>query len=471
MAKQITNTKIKKTRQTNAKAEQVRSANTKKSVGFLSDQQASILNDYIRLYVGSAMPYPSSSSGVYMNQDTILMTQWYLNKAGYPLYDEVELDPQVSATLQARKLAPAGLPWHIVSDDPAQDNLCEAIENKIRAIPGFYQDMIELLDAIGKGFAVSEIEWGVDTDGWVVPMNLWNRPQRRMQFNATDATLKIRTLNDPFWGEPALEKKFIIHRNSQKYENPFGDAIDQRIYWMWMFKRTVTKFWLNFLEAHAGPSVFVTVPKNASDTLKQEAMNIAENMRQGTGGYKTAEMTIDPIVAKDVAQSADTYLNFIKYADEEITKAYLSQTLTTEASGTSGSGSKALGTVHQSVKQDLLQYDAKCLASTLTNTLVQWMCDFNIVGLKIIPRFEFIIEEPQDKVALSTMVKNITDAGFHVSNDYVESILGIELNDAEPDVAVKPDTEPQGIKSFSERPKDLYIARIKRMRHRKINLN
>ena len=215
---------------------------------------------------------------------------------------------------------------------------------------------------------------------------------------------------------------------------------NQRIYWMWLFKRNVIKFWMMFLENNAGPNVFITVPKTADDTLKAEAMSIAQNIRAGTGGYKIEGMTIEYVESKNALTSAETYSQFIRFADDEITKCILSQTLTTEASGTQGSGSKALGTVHQSVKQDLLQYDAKCLADTLTSTVLRWMCDMNVMELKTYPRFEFIVEEPQDKVALTNAVKNLKDAGFNVAKDYIETEIGIWLDEDEP--TVKPPPPP-----------------------------
>jgi len=401
------------------------------SMGFLSDEQASVLNDYIRLYVGAAAPFPTDGSGVYMNRDRILLTQWYLDMAGYDLYDEVERDPQIAGVMMTRKLAVAGLSWRIKpsdEDDERSIEMAKQIEQRIRRIPSFFQDMVQLMDCVGKGFAWSEIIWGIDDDGWVVPFELLNRPQRRLQFDATTRWPKIRTQSNPFYGEPIEDKKHIIHRNAQLHESPFGDPIDQKIYWMWLFKRNVIKFWMQHAESTSSPIPLVKYPADITGEIKTEAMAVAKKIRVGSYGAYPENFSVEFAKADGSKSTGDTFEAFVRFADEQIAKSILGQTLTTEGSGSNGAGSRALGVVHNTVRQDIIEYDARALADTLTHTLVRWMCEFNFVGIRDIPHFEFILDEAADVVALSSAVANLTSAGKIVADEYIENVLGIQLD-------------------------------------------
>ncbi len=401
---------------------------------YLSNEEASVLTDLVRMYVGNALPYPAPSSGVYLNPDTILQRQTYLDFAGYDLYDQVELDPQVSAVLMTRKLAVAGLQWRIkpASDKPRDMRVAEVATEKLLQVPGLFQDLVELLDALGKGFAVSEVIWGVDRDGYVVPNEILNRQQRRFQFDATTRWLKVRKLDNAFYGDPVGPQKFIVHRNSQRYENPFGDALDQRLYWLWLFKRTVTKFWMNHAQSSSAPVPLVKIPAKSLQAVKTEALAVAEQIRSSAYGYIPADWDILWAESKNVATTADTYEKFIRWADEQIAKAVLGQTLTTEGSGSNGSGSRALGAVHNSVRGDIVLYDAKSLADTLSHTLLRWFCDLNFYNLQRYPSFEFVTEDSVDIVRTAQAIATLRNAGYKATREYVEKTMQIPLDEEEP---------------------------------------
>lgn len=79
------------------------------------------------------------------------------------LFEEMEeKDPHLFSQLQTRKNAVTGLDYEVIpfdSDDPRDKEIAEFVEAQIGGIEGFEDVMLDLLDAIGKGFAVSEIMW------------------------------------------------------------------------------------------------------------------------------------------------------------------------------------------------------------------------------------------------------------------------------------------------------------------------
>ena len=402
----------------------------------MRDEVAGILGDIIRQYVGAASPFATTQSGVFMNADRVLLTQSYLELYGYDLYDEVERDPHISAVLMTRRLAVAGLEWFVQpsdSKDAKATEMASWVEEELHEIPSFTQDMVQLLDATGKGFAVSEILWDIDPeDGRIVPTDVMNRPQRRFQFDAVSRELKLKRLDAPFYGVPLPKRKFIIHRNSQLYENPFGDPIDQRLYWLWLFKRNITRFWMQFCEQSAAPVPIVSHPANANAALKAEALSVAQQIRNGGYGRIPSTFTIVWAEAKSSESAGKSYDLFLRWANDEISKCVLGQILTTEASGHSGTGSRALGGVHQTVRQDIMEFDAHSIEDTLNATLVKWMIDWNFADVKKYPRFQFKLEAPTDLSQIADSVMKLKQAGYKLPVDRLSEMIGTEIMETEP---------------------------------------
>ena len=388
----------------------------------MQNETASIVSDYIRQYVGviSGQGFNvQGSPAIYMNQDRVQRFQTYQELAFYDLYAEVERDPHVASVLQSAKLNVAGMKWDIEAHlekgekKPSKRNqeIADFVKHTLKNVGYFPQHMYNLMGALGMGFAVSEVIWDI-TDEGIVIKDILNRPQRRFQFNAVDRSLRLRDLNDPYYGIELPDKKFIVHRCSSQWENPFGDALDQSLYWMWLFKKTVLKFWMQHLQVGASSIPFVKHPVGASAELKAEALDIAKMIRNGAYGRIPANFELLFAEAKNAIQNAETYNNFVRFCNEEMSKCVNGQTLTADASSASGKGSRALGEVHQNAQSARDVYRAEGLSSTINSTLVKWLCDFNFSGLIGYPQFRFDLEAEEDLKSEALIVKTISDAGY-----------------------------------------------------------
>ena len=102
------------------------------------------------------------------------------------LFEELEeKDPHLFSQLQTRKNAVTGLDFEIIpfdSDDDRDKEIAEFVESQLGSLENIEDIMIDLLDAIGKGFAVSEIMWGYD-EGHVVVNYIRSRHQKRFFWN------------------------------------------------------------------------------------------------------------------------------------------------------------------------------------------------------------------------------------------------------------------------------------------------
>lgn len=382
----------------------------------MEGETASILTDYVRQYIGVGQ---APGTGIFINFDRVQSTQSYKELAQFDLYAEVERDPHVWAILDSAKLNVAGTGYdvsaYVAPGKKKAEKRDEEIASFVReALDGtgyFPQHLYNLMGALGMGFAVSEIVW--KTEGNAITIDrILNRPQRRFQFDSVDRSLRLRDINQPWFGTPLPDKKFMVHRCTAQWDNPFGDALDQSIYWMWLFKKTASKFWLQHLNTGASSVPVVKHPQGANAALKAEALSIAEMIRNGAFGRIPDNFEIIWAEASNAGITADAYNNFIRHCNDEMSKCVNGQTLTSEASSGTGTGTRALGEVHQLAQSARDIFRCHGLEASLNATLVKWLVDFNFAGVEGYPRFRFDLEDPEDLAQEATIVKTLGDAGF-----------------------------------------------------------
>lgn len=166
------------------------------------------------------------------------------------LFEEMEeKDPHLFSQLQTRKNAVTGLDYEIIpfdSDDPRDKEIAEFVEAQLGGIEGFEDIMLDLLDAIGKGFAVSEIMWSYD-EGHVVVGDIRSRHQKRFFWDSVDDSFKVRTQEAPE-GIELPKNKFIVHKYKARSGHPSRAGVLRVVAWMYLFKNYTLKDWVAFCE-------------------------------------------------------------------------------------------------------------------------------------------------------------------------------------------------------------------------------
>ena len=122
------------------------------------------------------------------------------------LFEEMEeKDLHLAGCLQTRKLAVSGLEWEIIpaTNEPADNNIAEAAREMFEYIENWEDAVLDILDAIGKGFSVCEIMWELAEGKYWVKTLDWVH-QKRFTFNSPDVLLpfpKLLTDANPVWGD------------------------------------------------------------------------------------------------------------------------------------------------------------------------------------------------------------------------------------------------------------------------------
>lgn len=372
------------------------------------------------------------------------------------LFEEMEeKDPHLFSQLQTRKNAVTGLDFEIIpfSDDPRDKEIADFIEEQINGIESLEDVETDLLDAIGKGFAVSEIMWGYD-EGHVVVREIKSRHQKRFFWDSLDDSFKVRTKDAPE-GILLPANKFIVHRYKARSGHTSRAGILRVVAWMYLFKNYDLKDWVSFAEVYGLPLRLGKYAPGASEADKVALMQALIQIGADAAGIIPDGTSID-FITTEKTSSSNLYERLARYCDEQISKAILGQTLTSD----SGGGSYAQSKTHNDVRHDLTVADCKSLASTLRRDLIRPLCIFNFGEDKRVPHIRFDCEESEDLTQTATIIGTlVNEVGLRVPTSFIYKKFSIPEPEADEEVAA-PRSTSAGLTGlpFKKEPNPAQIA-------------
>ena len=161
--------------------------------------------------------------------------------------------------------------------------------------------------------------------------------------------------------------KFFLTRRRPTYLNPFGEALLSRLYWPWFFRYNGWKFWSKFVERFGSPLL-------VGKTDNTEAMTIALLQAHSSAVISVGKEDDVNVVGGQGVSGGDAFDKFETASLRRIQKVVLGQTLTSGTDG--GSGNRALGQVHETVRRDKLDSDLELITPTIQR-LVDALCVLN----------------------------------------------------------------------------------------------
>lgn len=344
------------------------------------------------------------------------------------LFEEMEeKDTHLFSQLQTRKLSVTGLDWEVqpVSEDRRDVEVAEFVSGQLHGLENFNDIMLDILDAVGKGISLSEITWGLDRQGRNVVEDItWVHP-KKIFWDSQDDEIKICTAEYP-QGIPLPENKFIIHKYKAKSGHPSRAGVLRVSSWMYLFKNYDLKDWVSFCEVFGMPLRLGKYDASASDADKAALMDAIINLGTDAAGIISSTTTIDFIDSNKVS-SAEIYEKLARYCDEQVSKAILGQTLTSDA----GSGSYAQSKTHNEVRRDLTAADANALENTLRRDLIRPLVEFNYGADTPIPILQFATEDTDDLKETSEIYKSLTcEMGVEIPKNHIYKKFGIPKPEA-----------------------------------------
>ena len=342
------------------------------------------------------------------------------------LFEEMEeKDAHLAAILQTRKLAVLGKDYEVLpyARTPDDERIALAVGEMVYAIPDLEGAFLDLLDAIGKGFALGEILWEVAGGAAQVAALRWIS-QKKVTFGE-DLAPRLLTAEAPWQGAEPPPWKVIYHRYKARSGHASRAGVLRVVGWMYLLKNYALKDWAAFNEVFGMPLRLGKYDASASPADREALVRAIRNLGSDAAGVISKATEIEFIEAASRAGNNNPYQAMAEFCNREMSKAVLGQTLTTDAAG--ATGTYATARVHAMVRQDLVQADAQALGATLREQLLRPLVGFNFGWDKPVPWFRFKYEEGEDLKALSEVYRNLAGLGLPLSREHLAERFGIPL--------------------------------------------
>ncbi len=345
------------------------------------------------------------------------------------LFEEMEeKDAHLGSQFMVRKLAITSLDFEIMANeaDPQGDKVAAFCRECIEGLTNWDENLLDMLDALAKGYSMHEILWE-QSERQAAPRELrWIHPKKLTFWNSL--TPRVLTLEEPVQGVDPQPFKWIYHRYKARSGYDTRAGIMRTCTWMYLFKNYTIKDWVTFSETYGQPLRVGKYAPNASEPDKEALFEAVRSLGTQAAGIISRNTEIEFIEAKGTA-SLNIYESLARFCDAQMSKAILGQTLTSEAGGSKGQGSQALGKVHNEVRQDLVKADCSALGKTITQQLLLPIVGFNFGWDRPLPQFRFLFQEPEDLNMLADVYGKLIDRGFDVAQEHISERFSIPMRE------------------------------------------
>lgn len=228
----------------------------------------------------------------------------------------------------------------------------------------------DMLDAVGKGFSLTEQRWETGATKWKQVELQFVNP-RFVRFDRETQRIPHLLGNN---GEllPLAQAKFAYLEIKAKSGIPIRGGLARAAAWAYMFKNFAIKDWVQFCEVYGIPWRIGSYDQNASEGDKDALLRAVCSLSSDAAAIKPKAMDIEVVDSGTKTASSALYGDLAKYFDDQISKAVLGQTRTVDAAGGINNGDA--GT---EVREDIERADAKALATCITRAIFRPYVDFN----------------------------------------------------------------------------------------------
>ncbi|MCE5305379.1 DUF935 domain-containing protein [bacterium] len=312
--------------------------------------------------------------GILPNPDKVIQQNGGVSK----IFPELKNDPHIWSCMQSRKAGVLSQDWDIFDRD-ANSDISQFIRKIFQKLDVFNL-MNNILESVFTGMQVLEIIWEYDDSGNYIPKDIIPKPLEWFYYDEQN-NLKFRK-RDSLKGDFLPESKFLIPRNLPTYSNPYGESLLAKCYWPATIKNVGFRFWMNFLEKYGLP---IIIGQYTYSPTPEELQSLSDRLNELVESQTIATPNDINIDIRDIGQSksVELYAQLIRMANAEISKALLSETLTTELEH----GSYAASATHFKVREDVILSD-KILVENTLNILCDYITKLNFPKMQS-PIFKF----------------------------------------------------------------------------------
>lgn len=322
-----------------------------------------------------------------------------------------------ASVLQTRRLVLEGLPATLEVPKGVPVKIADAVGELIEDST-FQEGCAALLDGIGKGYSVVEIGWEY-RDRLLRPERLTWRDQRYFQYDRLSLSTLRLAVDGSLEGEELPPARFMIHEPRTRMGIPLRRGIARAASWAYMVQSFALQDWAAFAEVYGIPFRVGKYGAGASEADKRKLLRAVTSIANDAAAIVPDSMLIE-FHEVSGAQGEKVFGALIDYTDDKVSLVVLGQTMTSKDGSSYGQAK-----VHDRVRIDIAQADARQLAQSVNRDLIRWYVSMNFGPQALYPRVEWPITEPDDMAAISSAVATLVPFGLKVSQREMRDKLGL----------------------------------------------
>lgn len=359
------------------------------------------------------------------------------------LYDDMmEKDGHLFAELTKRQRALLTVDWGIkppANPSTQEKEAAQELESRLEDMDDLEDVVLGAAAAIGPAFSCQEIEWELVGKDWNVKCIHFRPPTWFTLDRETRSQILLR--QPGVIGVPLNPFGWITHIHRAKPGYLARSGLMRQLVWPYVFKTYAIGDLAEFLEIYGLPLRVGTYPAQATKEEKATLLAAVAALGHDAAGIIPEGMLID--FKEPATGKQDPFIEMIALMERIESKVVLGGTLTTQADGKTSTA--ALGIVHNEVRHDILDSDARQVASTLTRDLVYPLGLLNglIKDQRRRPRFSFDVQEEEDFQTMAEGLKTvIVDMGLPVPKQWAYEQMRIPQPAEGEDVVQPPAPQP-----------------------------
>jgi phage gp29-like protein len=360
--------------------------------------------------------------------------------AMYEMFHGVEEDPHVHSVLSKRKLAVTSRALMITPsveetadgevDAAGRDRALEASElcNSLvfgeagrPGIDNLQQAMLDVCDGIGRGFSLNQIIWERDEARDLhVPVALQHWAQSHSHLGAWGAEQGVHADHIRILSEETSQPEELVYGQWIRHVHKVRSDIIARaallrvVAWWWLFKHFSVADWSIFIERYGMPLRKGTYGPSAQDEEKRALRAAVIQLGKDGGAILPDSTAIELVEAR--FQGEVPHEGHARFCNEEISKAVLGQTMSTEAPER---GARSLGETQRKDQVAIANDDALRVAETLRRDLLAPIVFFNLGADFPVPKAALVSEEKADALDLARRDQILTTMGLKIGVNHL----------------------------------------------------
>lgn len=338
--------------------------------------------------------------------------------------DIEERDGHVFSEMDKRKKGVNGLAWNVTPPKNAsvqEKKIAEEVQEWIDDIKNFEMFLFNAMDAVGHGYSCQQIHWQQLGHLWlpakfehVVPRNFMTPYAEPNCLRLNDGSAEGAEFWDFGWFNH-------LHQAKSGYISRAG--LYRVLSWPFLFKNYSVRDVMEFLEIYGLPIRIGKYPSGATNEEKMTLQRAVMMIGRNAGGIIPQGMAIDFESAADGDTS--NHMHMIKYLEQIQSKVIVGGTLISQADGKSSTNAQSK--THEIQFQTLIKSDAKQLARSISDNLIDYMMRLNYPNIEKdrYPEFHFDTSDTEDMEVFSASLEKLVSVGMKIPLSWAHEKLGI----------------------------------------------